>query len=107
MHLKRPFTIQPWTDSEENIGNLLMVSLNCFLFLFFINVFPMFHLSAFPHKKMKSSETQMLQERMSVLGGYIFSAHPCGSRDLIVNACYLLIYLFIGHQAISCMYSHN
>ncbi|XP_030929199.1 homeobox-DDT domain protein RLT2-like isoform X3 [Quercus lobata] len=23
--LKRPFTIQPWTDSEENVGNLLMV----------------------------------------------------------------------------------
>ncbi|XP_052177400.1 homeobox-DDT domain protein RLT2 isoform X2 [Diospyros lotus] len=25
VHLKRPFGIQPWTDSEENIGNLLMV----------------------------------------------------------------------------------
>ncbi|XP_076913172.1 homeobox-DDT domain protein RLT2-like [Bidens hawaiensis] len=25
VHLKKPFTIQPWTDSEENIGNLLMV----------------------------------------------------------------------------------
>lgn len=23
--LKRPFSIQPWLDSEENIGNLLMV----------------------------------------------------------------------------------
>ncbi|KAF8413823.1 hypothetical protein HHK36_001817 [Tetracentron sinense] len=25
VQLKRPFAIQPWTDSEENIGNLLMV----------------------------------------------------------------------------------
>uniref|UniRef100_A0A5B7A597 Homeobox-DDT domain protein RLT2 n=1 Tax=Davidia involucrata TaxID=16924 RepID=A0A5B7A597_DAVIN len=25
VHLKRPFAIEPWTDSEENIGNLLMV----------------------------------------------------------------------------------
>ncbi|KAL7215900.1 hypothetical protein ACSBR1_027948 [Camellia fascicularis] len=25
VHLRRPFAIQPWTDSEENIGNLLMV----------------------------------------------------------------------------------
>ncbi|GMP67388.1 hypothetical protein CsSME_00027390 [Camellia sinensis var. sinensis] len=25
VHLRRPFSIQPWTDSEENIGNLLMV----------------------------------------------------------------------------------
>ncbi|KAI7741603.1 hypothetical protein M8C21_026532 [Ambrosia artemisiifolia] len=25
VHLKKPFKIQPWTDSEENIGNLLMV----------------------------------------------------------------------------------
>ncbi|KAH6780630.1 hypothetical protein C2S52_011867 [Perilla frutescens var. hirtella] len=25
VHLKRPFGVQPWTDSEENIGNLLMV----------------------------------------------------------------------------------
>ncbi|XP_034701923.1 homeobox-DDT domain protein RLT2 isoform X4 [Vitis riparia] len=25
VQLRRPFTIQPWTDSEENIGNLLMV----------------------------------------------------------------------------------
>ncbi|KAI3744917.1 hypothetical protein L1987_58015 [Smallanthus sonchifolius] len=25
VHLKKPFKFQPWTDSEENIGNLLMV----------------------------------------------------------------------------------
>lgn len=25
MQLKRPFAIQPWMNSEENIGNLLMV----------------------------------------------------------------------------------
>ncbi|KAF6155894.1 hypothetical protein GIB67_039225 [Kingdonia uniflora] len=25
VRLKRPFAVQPWTDSEENIGNLLMV----------------------------------------------------------------------------------
>ncbi|KAA8526340.1 hypothetical protein F0562_008457 [Nyssa sinensis] len=25
VHLKRPFAIEPWIDSEENIGNLLMV----------------------------------------------------------------------------------
>ncbi|KAK3207089.1 hypothetical protein Dsin_021135 [Dipteronia sinensis] len=25
VQLKRPFAVQPWTDSEENIGNLLMV----------------------------------------------------------------------------------
>ncbi|KAL8461191.1 hypothetical protein ACS0TY_032612 [Phlomoides rotata] len=25
VHLKRPFEVQPWTDSEENVGNLLMV----------------------------------------------------------------------------------
>ncbi|KAI3457190.1 hypothetical protein Pfo_013853 [Paulownia fortunei] len=25
VHLKRPFGVQPWTDSEENVGNLLMV----------------------------------------------------------------------------------
>ncbi|KAA8524323.1 hypothetical protein F0562_010746 [Nyssa sinensis] len=25
VHLKRPFAIEPWTDSEQNIGNLLMV----------------------------------------------------------------------------------
>ncbi|XP_047339783.1 homeobox-DDT domain protein RLT2 [Impatiens glandulifera] len=24
-HMKRPFAIQPWIDSEENVGNLLMV----------------------------------------------------------------------------------
>lgn len=27
VQLKKPFGIQPWIDSEENIGNLLMVSL--------------------------------------------------------------------------------
>ncbi|KAG8364736.1 hypothetical protein BUALT_Bualt18G0029700 [Buddleja alternifolia] len=25
VHLKKPFGVQPWTESEENIGNLLMV----------------------------------------------------------------------------------
>lgn len=25
VQLKRPFTVQPWINSEENIGNLLMV----------------------------------------------------------------------------------
>ncbi|XAR72605.1 hypothetical protein NMG60_11019310 [Bertholletia excelsa] len=25
VHMKRPFAIQPWTDSEENVGNLFMV----------------------------------------------------------------------------------
>ncbi|XP_047946305.1 homeobox-DDT domain protein RLT2 isoform X1 [Salvia hispanica] len=25
VHLKRPFHVQPWSDSEENLGNLLMV----------------------------------------------------------------------------------
>ncbi|GLT71768.1 hypothetical protein SLA2020_437640 [Shorea laevis] len=25
VQLKRPFTVQPWSDSEENVGNLLMV----------------------------------------------------------------------------------
>ncbi|RVW46790.1 Homeobox-DDT domain protein RLT2 [Vitis vinifera] len=40
VQLRRPFTIQPWTDSEENIGNLLMVRLaksflNAFLILKF------------------------------------------------------------------------
>ncbi|KAJ7948365.1 Homeobox-DDT domain protein [Quillaja saponaria] len=25
LHLKRPFSIQPWSDSDENVGNLLMV----------------------------------------------------------------------------------
>ncbi|GAB4824907.1 hypothetical protein Ancab_007779 [Ancistrocladus abbreviatus] len=25
VHLKKPFAIQPWIDSEENVGNLLMV----------------------------------------------------------------------------------
>ncbi|KAK7257406.1 hypothetical protein RIF29_31365 [Crotalaria pallida] len=25
VHLKRPFSIQPWSDSEENVGDLLMV----------------------------------------------------------------------------------
>ncbi|KAM6548877.1 hypothetical protein CsatB_020553 [Cannabis sativa] len=25
VHLKKPFAVQPWTDSEDNIGNLLMV----------------------------------------------------------------------------------
>lgn len=25
VHMKKPFKIQPWTDSEKNIGNLLMV----------------------------------------------------------------------------------
>lgn len=34
LHLKKPFKIQPWSDSEENIGNLLMVNIIfnlCFL----------------------------------------------------------------------------
>lgn len=26
VQLKRPFAVQPWNDSEDNIGNLLMVS---------------------------------------------------------------------------------
>ncbi|XP_042008713.1 homeobox-DDT domain protein RLT2-like [Salvia splendens] len=25
VHLKRPFHVQPWSDSEENLGNLLMI----------------------------------------------------------------------------------
>ncbi|KAJ4847083.1 hypothetical protein Tsubulata_040919 [Turnera subulata] len=25
VHLKKPFSVQPWKDSEENVGNLLMV----------------------------------------------------------------------------------
>ncbi|XP_073155835.1 homeobox-DDT domain protein RLT2-like isoform X2 [Henckelia pumila] len=25
VHLKKPFGVQPWTDSEENVGNLIMV----------------------------------------------------------------------------------
>lgn len=31
VHLKRPFAIQPWAGSEENIGNLLMVSVLVFV----------------------------------------------------------------------------
>lgn len=28
VHLKKPYAIQPWTDSDHNIGSLLMVSLD-------------------------------------------------------------------------------
>ena len=28
VQLKKPFAIQPWMDSEENVGNLLMVWCN-------------------------------------------------------------------------------
>uniref|UniRef100_A0A2P2JRC0 Uncharacterized protein MANES_13G141800 n=1 Tax=Rhizophora mucronata TaxID=61149 RepID=A0A2P2JRC0_RHIMU len=30
--LKKPFAIQPWRDSEENVGNLLMVNFICYFF---------------------------------------------------------------------------
>lgn len=47
VQLKRPFTVQPWSDSEENVGNLLMVSLSkCIFWGFFY--------SSFPDMKMKS-----------------------------------------------------
>lgn len=39
VRLKRPFAIQPWTDSEENIGNLFMVRrTNFFCVLYPISV---------------------------------------------------------------------
>lgn len=40
VQLKRPFAIQPWTDSEENIGNLLMVWRFCITFADVLGLWP-------------------------------------------------------------------
>lgn len=40
VQLKRPFTVQPWCNSEENVGNLLMVSLRKCIFSGFYSAFP-------------------------------------------------------------------
>ena len=36
VQLKKPFAIRPWLDSEENVGNLLMVRLLSFHILFLV-----------------------------------------------------------------------
>jgi len=39
--LKKPFAIQPWINSEQDVGNLLMVCLNCpscFLIVYIYNI---------------------------------------------------------------------
>ena len=38
--LKRPFIIQPWNGSEENIGNLLMVSFCSSSYFLFLSTCP-------------------------------------------------------------------
>ncbi|THF97876.1 hypothetical protein TEA_015817 [Camellia sinensis var. sinensis] len=40
VQLKRPFAIRPWTDSEENIGNLLMVWRFCITFADVLGLWP-------------------------------------------------------------------
>ncbi|XAR66503.1 hypothetical protein NMG60_11012770 [Bertholletia excelsa] len=40
VQLKKPFAIQPWTDSEENIGNLLMVWRFCITFADVLGLWP-------------------------------------------------------------------
>ncbi|XP_057463459.1 homeobox-DDT domain protein RLT1-like isoform X1 [Actinidia eriantha] len=40
VQLKRPFSVQPWTDSEENIGNLLMVWRSCITFADVLGLWP-------------------------------------------------------------------
>ncbi|XP_052203484.1 homeobox-DDT domain protein RLT1-like isoform X2 [Diospyros lotus] len=40
VQLKRPFSIQPWTDSDENIGNLLMVWRFCITFADILELWP-------------------------------------------------------------------
>ncbi|PSR98600.1 Homeobox-DDT domain protein [Actinidia chinensis var. chinensis] len=40
VQLKRPFSVQPWTDSEENIGNLLMVWRFCITFADVLGLWP-------------------------------------------------------------------
>lgn len=40
VHLKRPFLIQPWIDSEDNIGNLLMVWRFCVTFSDVLGLWP-------------------------------------------------------------------
>lgn len=40
VQLKRPFTIQPWIDSDDNIGNLLMVWRFCMTFADVLRLWP-------------------------------------------------------------------
>ncbi|KAI3710229.1 hypothetical protein L2E82_40005 [Cichorium intybus] len=40
MRLKRPFSIHPWIDSEENVGNLLMVWRFCMTFTDVLGLWP-------------------------------------------------------------------
>ncbi|KAI3741695.1 hypothetical protein L1987_59369 [Smallanthus sonchifolius] len=40
MRLKRPFSVHPWIDSEENVGNLLMVWRFCMTFADILGLWP-------------------------------------------------------------------
>ncbi|XP_017222566.1 homeobox-DDT domain protein RLT1 isoform X2 [Daucus carota subsp. sativus] len=40
VHLKKPFSIKPWNDSEDNIGNLFMVWRFCNTFLDVLGLWP-------------------------------------------------------------------
>ncbi|KAL2524213.1 homeobox-1 [Abeliophyllum distichum] len=40
VRLEKPFAIQPWIDSEENVGNLLMVWRFCFTFADVLGLWP-------------------------------------------------------------------
>ncbi|XP_076918162.1 homeobox-DDT domain protein RLT1-like [Bidens hawaiensis] len=40
MRLKRPFSVHPWIDSEENVGNLLMVWKFCMTFADILGLWP-------------------------------------------------------------------
>ncbi|XP_062105928.1 homeobox-DDT domain protein RLT2 isoform X2 [Humulus lupulus] len=106
VHLKKPFAVQPWTDSEDNIGNLLMVWRFLITFADVLGLWPFtldefvqaFHdydprLLSEIHVSLLKSIIKDIEDvartpSMGLGANQTTAAHPVGGHPLIVEGAY-------------------